>query len=178
MGRSFILALLSLGFGCSKLTSPPPPEPIASDTPVTVQSAPALPHVTPPPQASAQPTAAGGELKIEDLAPGHGPQVHAGDVVSVQYTGTLLDGTKFDSSRDHKDKDHPNGTPFTTPIPTPGRLIEGWNKGLLGMRVGGRRKLTIPPSLGYGARGMGKIPPNSTLVFDIELVDLKPGSRP
>jgi FKBP-type peptidyl-prolyl cis-trans isomerase len=83
----------------------------------------------------------------------------------------LLDGSKFDSSHDH-----PGNQPFTTPIP--GQLIQGWNRGILGMKAGGRRKLTIPPSMGYGARAQAKIPANSTLVFDIELVEVKANPNP
>jgi len=169
---------------CSRLTSPPAPEPIASDTPVVAASAPiavasnvrpfpsALRH--PPPNSSAANAGAqpsdGAQLKIEDLVVGSGAEVHPHDVVTVHYTGTLLDGTKFDSSRDRN-------KPIETPIP--GNLIQGWNKGILGMKVGGRRKLTIPPSLGYGAQPQRGIPPNSTLVFDIELLDVKQGpARP
>src|SRR5579884_2167367 len=127
---------------CSKLTSPPAPEPIASDTPVTMASAPPAPSAARPlpreqqqqPTALNQPPA--GDLKIEDLVVGKGPEVKAGDTVVVHYTGTLLDGTKFDSSKDRNQ-------PFTTPIP--GQVIQGWNKGIPGMKVGGKRKLTVPP---------------------------------
>jgi len=87
----------------------------------------------------------------------------------VHYTGTLMDGTKFDSSKDR-------GQPFTTRIP--GQVIQGWNRGIPGMKVGGKRKLTIPPSLGYGPAPQGKIPPNSTLVFEIELLEIKSGQMP
>lgn len=110
-------------------------------------------------------------VKIDDLVVGKGAEVKPGDVVSVHYTGTLTDGTKFDSSHDH-----PGNQPFTTSIP--GRVIQGWNKGILGMKVGGKRKLTIPPSLGYGAMPQPKIPANSTLVFDVELVDVKSNPHP
>jgi FKBP-type peptidyl-prolyl cis-trans isomerase len=153
---------------CSKLTSPPGPEPIASDTPVTMASAPTVPTNARPVQTQQQPQLAPppGDLKIDDLVVGKGPEVKNGDTVVVHYTGTLPDGTKFDSS-----KDHPGAQPFTTQIP--GQLIQGWNKGIPGMKVGGRRKLTVPPSLGYGARGQGKIPPNSTLLFEIELLEIK-----
>jgi FKBP-type peptidyl-prolyl cis-trans isomerase len=119
-------------------------------------------HQPPPPPVGGQ------EVKIEDVVVGTGPEVKLGDTVAMHYTGMLLDGTKFDSSHDH-----PGNQPLVTPIP--GRLIQGWNKGVPGMRVGGKRKLTVPPSLGYGAQGSGaKIPPNSTLVFDLELVEIKP----
>ena len=174
LGLLAVVAAGSLVWGCSKLTSPPGPEPIASDTPVTMASAPTVPSGRPRPTASAvvqasanalqQPPAQDGELKIQDLVQGNGPAVKNGDVVSVHYTGTLLDGTKFDSS-------HDRNQPFTTRIP--GQVIPGWNRGIPGMKVGGKRKLTIPPSLGYGAQGQGKIPPNSTLVFEIELLEIK-----
>ena len=162
------LVLLGVLVGCSKLTAPPAPEPIASDTPVTAAAQPAANASGKP---MPQPPAAGEDVKIEDIVVGTGPEVHPGDVVSMHYTGMLLDGTKFDSSHDH-----PGNQPLVTPIP--GRLIQGWNKGIPGMHVGGRRKLTIPPSLGYGAQGSPpKIPPNATLVFDLELVDRKPAAQ-
>lgn len=181
--RSFVLlALVPAAFACSKLTSPPAPEPIASDTPVT-SAAPAGSPTTvarprererQPEQAQQQQPEAEpeGDLKIEDLVVGKGPAVKPGDVVVVHYTGTLLNGTKFDSSHDHPAMGgQPAGAPMTLGIPGP--VIKGWNKGIPGMRVGGKRKLTIPPSLAYGRMGKGPIPPNATLVFVIELVEIK-----
>lgn len=105
------------------------------------------------------------ELKIEDLKVGDGAEATKGKTVSVHYTGTLLDGTKFDSSLDR-------GEPFVFPLGA-GRVIKGWDQGVVGMKEGGKRKLTIPPSLGYGSRPAGKIPPNSTLVFEIDLLEVK-----
>lgn len=103
--------------------------------------------------------------KIVDLRAGTGPGAKAGDSVTVHYTGTLEDGTKFDSSRDR-------GKPFQFPLGS-GRVIRGWDVGVAGMKVGGRRKLTIPPEEGYGARGAGDvIPPNATLHFDVELLEI------
>ena len=180
--RTFRFALLvasavpfvAAGLGCSKLTSPPEPEAIASDT---ITAAPAAPrgsastaptlHPMPNPlPAASAPVAPAGELKVEDLVVGKGPVVKNGDTISVHYVGSLLDGTKFDASRDHGNQ------PFTLTIP--GRVIDGWNKGIPGMRVGGKRKLTIPPQMGYGPRGSPpRIPPNATLVFEIELVEIK-----
>jgi FKBP-type peptidyl-prolyl cis-trans isomerase FkpA len=102
-------------------------------------------------------------LIIEDLAVGAGDLASAGRRVTVHYTGWLTDGTKFDSSKDRND-------PFIFPLGGQ-RVIEGWDEGVQGMRVGGVRKLTIPPALGYGARGAGGvIPPNATLVFEVELL--------
>ena len=104
-------------------------------------------------------------LKYEDLTPGTGDAARAGQMVSVHYTGWLTDGTKFDSSKDRDD-------PFTFPLGA-GHVIRGWDEGVQGMRVGGVRKLTIPPELGYGARGAGGvIPPNATLVFEVELLKI------
>src|SRR6187455_879745 len=103
------------------------------------------------------------ELKIEELAAGTGAEAKAGQTVKVHYTGWLTNGTKFDSSKDR-------GDPFEFPLGA-GRVIKGWDEGVQGMKVGGKRKLTIPPGLGYGARGAGGvIPPNATLVFEVELL--------
>ncbi len=104
-------------------------------------------------------------LKIEEMHIGDGAEAKAGDQVSVHYTGWLSDGTQFDSSVDR-------GRPFSFPL-AGGRVIRGWDEGVQGMKVGGRRKLTIPPQLAYGATGAGGvIPPNATLVFEIELLEI------
>jgi FKBP-type peptidyl-prolyl cis-trans isomerase len=103
--------------------------------------------------------------QIEDFVVGSGPVAKAGDNVSVHYTGTLVDGTKFDSSVDR-------GQPFSFPLGK-GRVIKGWDHGVAGMQVGGKRKLIIPSDEGYGPEGYPSlIPPNATLVFEVELLKI------
>lgn len=105
-------------------------------------------------------------LKYVELKEGTGATPERGQTVEVHYTGTLEDGTKFDSSRDR-------GQPFKFKIGV-GQVIKGWDEGLSTMKVGGRRNLIIPPELGYGSRGAGGvIPPNATLLFDVELLGVK-----
>lgn len=106
-------------------------------------------------------------LEYEELECGDGDEVARGDVISVHYTGTLEDGTEFDSSR--------GGDPVSFALES-GSLIEGWVEGIPGMKEGGRRKLTIPPELGYGEAGYPPtIPPDSTLIFDVEIVAIEEG---
>jgi len=104
-------------------------------------------------------------LKIQDLKAGEGKEAKAGDTVTVNYLGTLENGTKFDSSYDRNQ-------PFTTQIGV-GAVIKGWDEGIPGMKIGGKRKLIIPAELGYGAQAAGAIPPNSVLVFEVELLGIK-----
>lgn len=106
------------------------------------------------------------ELIIEDLSEGRGDEAKAGQTVSVHYTGTLEDGSKFDSSLDRNQ-------PFDFVLGA-GQVIKGWDQGVAGMKVGGQRKLIIPPDMGYGARGFPPvIPPNSTLHFTVQLLAVK-----
>jgi FKBP-type peptidyl-prolyl cis-trans isomerase len=106
------------------------------------------------------------DMEQTDLVVGTGAEAVAGKKVSVHYTGTLTNGSKFDSSHDRKE-------PFSFKLGG-GQVIKGWDRGVAGMRVGGKRKLVIPPELGYGDRGFPPvIPPGSTLVFEVELLDVK-----
>ncbi len=152
-----VLAVLALA-GCQQgkttetaaKTTPPAAAQKPADT--TAAAPTATPEVTTP-----------SGLKYQDLVVGNGAPAEDGMLVRVNYTGTFTDGTKFDSSYDR-------GQPITITLGA-GQVIRGWDEGLKGMRVGGKRKLTIPPDLAYGAEGRQGIPPNSTLIFVVELVD-------
>jgi FKBP-type peptidyl-prolyl cis-trans isomerase len=162
MDRSIAVAVAVATFAC---TSCETPEPAAA----SVEPLPS-PPAAPAASASATPAAPTNlvlpdGLEIHDLRVGTGEELRAGGTAVVHYVGTLRDGTEFDSSRRR-------GRPFTSRIP--GRLIPGWNEGLLGMRVGGLRRLVIPPSLGYGDKAAPKIPAGSTLIFEIELLEVRP----
>lgn len=136
----------------------------SSDNPVSSQSAMQNPPAHPAATGNAHTTSSG--LVIETLATGSGPAAVAGNKVSVHYTGWLTNGTKFDSSRDRNE-------PFRFNLGA-GEVIQGWDEGVRGMQPGGKRKLTIPAELAYGARGAGGvIPPNAVLVFEVELLDLQ-----
>jgi len=164
---SLLLVLLT---ACSKLTEPPKPEPVqesakAEDKPAAVASASAAPTPTPTPTPTPAPPPANpnAKLEIKDLVVGKGAVAAAGDMVKVHYKGTLTDGTEFDASRNHGNEG------FEFPLGA-GRVIKGWDQGVAGMKEGGKRKLVIPPDLAYGERAMGKIPANSTLVFEVEML--------
>ncbi len=157
---------------CTSLTSPPEPEEIASASSANAGSPSSgagqvasirNPHAPPPDTAPAPE----GKLEVSETAAGKGTPAKAGDNVTVNYVGKLTDGKVFDQSR---------GKPFTFQLGA-GHVIKGWDQGLLGMKPGAKRTLTIPPSLAYGARGFPPaIPPNSTLVFDVEMVSIAPGN--
>jgi FKBP-type peptidyl-prolyl cis-trans isomerase FkpA len=163
-----------LGLACSNLTTPPKEEPIVADT---VQAAPqasqkpeakGMPMGTnkPSPFVSAAIKREEAPLQKTDVVVGKGAEAKAGDKVAVHYVGTLTDGKEFDSSKKRN-------TPFEFNLGK-GQVIKGWDQGVEGMKVGGKRKLVIPSSLGYGERGAPPvIPPNSTLVFEVELLEIK-----
>jgi FKBP-type peptidyl-prolyl cis-trans isomerase len=119
-----------------------------------------------PPKVEGKPVKTASGLEYWDIKQGTGATAKPGDTVKVHYTGWLENGKKFDSSVDR-------GEPFEFPLGAH-RVIKGWDEGVAGMKVGGKRRLKIPPDLGYGARGAGRdIPPNSTLIFDVELLGVK-----
>lgn len=105
------------------------------------------------------------KFQIEDLKTGEGEEARSGDYVLMHYVGTLKDGTKFDSSYDR-------GAPFKTRIGV-GQVIDGWDMGIPGMKVGGKRKLIIPAKLAYGDEGIGQIPGGATLIFEVELISIE-----
>ena len=154
------LALILVGCNQQKASTTTDSSPSTQSSSSAPSSAPAT---TAPGSAQEITTRSG--LKMTDLKVGEGAVAESGSNVSVQYSGWLTDGTPFDSSVGR--------APFTFRIGA-GQVIPGWDEGVKGMRVGGKRKLTIPPDLGYGASGAGGvIPPNATLVFEVELLDTK-----
>jgi FKBP-type peptidyl-prolyl cis-trans isomerase len=161
------------GLGCAKLTEPVKEEPMQVEPPASAEpkqaAAPASAKPAEPEKPAEKPPEAppsNEKLGIKDIVVGKGAEAKAGDNVKVHYVGTLPDGKEFDASKKH-------GQPFDFELGA-GRVIKGWDQGVAGMKVGGKRKLTVPPSLGYGARGFPPvIPPNSTLNFEVELLDVK-----
>jgi FKBP-type peptidyl-prolyl cis-trans isomerase len=160
--------------GCAKLTEPPKEEAIQAESAQPSGSASAQPAAQPAQTAKPAETQKPAEqappsnekLEIKDLVVGKGTEAKAGDSVKVHYVGTLPDGKEFDSSKKHNQ-------PFDFELGA-GRVIKGWDQGVAGMKIGGKRKLTVPPSLGYGARGFPPvIPPNATLIFEVELLEVK-----
>jgi FKBP-type peptidyl-prolyl cis-trans isomerase len=156
-GLVLLAAVSAAGCGAkTESTTPSSQEPAQTEPAAPQQAAPAAPAPT------AQDVT---ELKVEDLTVGKGAEAKNGDLVTVHYTGWLTDGTKFDSSVD-------KGQPYQFTLGA-GKVIPGWDEGVAGMKVGGKRKLTIPPDMGYGAQGAGGvIPPNATLVFEVELLGI------
>ncbi len=152
MSRAVVFVVLSSAVFASACAPPEEPTSPAAEAASPKKGDDDLPPMLPP-------------LKKEDEVVGTGPEAKKGDRVAVHYTGTLLDGTKFDSSLDR-------GTPFEFVIGE-GSVIAGWELGVVGMKKGGKRKLVVPPHLGYGTRGQPpKIGPDATLLFEIEMVDI------
>ena len=165
--RKLILSLIILCvliIGCQSQKASKPAGTPTSSKPAAVQPSAVAPSGGIPSGGPEIATASG--LKYVDLVIGTGATPKPGQTAVVHYTGWLTDGKKFDSSVDR-------GTPFQFVVGQ-GRVIKGWDEGVSTMRVGGKRKLTIPPELGYGQRGAGGvIPPNATLIFEVELLEIK-----
>ena len=162
-----LMIVAALDLGCSrKVDEPDPgarPDPTKSAASVSAGAATTAANAKPPMPGL---PAAKGKLEVLDMKVGTGAEAKTGNTVKVHYTGTLTNGTKFDSSHDRNE-------PFTFTLGA-GGVIKGWDEGVVGMKVGGKRKLTIPPDLGYGAMGSPPvIPGNATLLFEIELLEVK-----
>lgn len=160
------VAVLGFGFsGCTKCSKDSASNTPASQT-TNAAGQPAANETAPTQGAPAAGSPSEGKLEINEVAAGTGDEAADGKKVTVHYTGTLQNGTKFDSSLDRN-------SPFTFTLGA-GQVIQGWDQGVKGMKVGGKRKLVIPPQLGYGEHGVGGvIPPNATLIFDVELLKVE-----
>lgn len=168
LGALALILVLGTGEGATKMVEISP-TPVATVTPEGQTPAPTAPANPPEVQGTEITTDSG--LKYIDIQAGTGAAPAPGDTVAVHYTGWLADGgTKFDSSLDR-------GEPFQFALGQ-GQVIKGWDEGLSTMKVGGKRRLIIPPGLGYGANAQGSIPANSTLIFDVELVEVKAPATP
>ena len=152
MSKIFFLTLLT-SIGLAACSSTPKEEPSISPTPTAAVKGAVMVK----------------ELVKEDIKVGEGEEASAGAKVTVHYTGTLTNGIKFDSSVDR-------GVPFEFNLGA-GEVIQGWDEGVAGMKVGGSRKLTIPPEMAYGNRDMGTIKPNSVLIFEVELLKVSPSEQ-
>jgi FKBP-type peptidyl-prolyl cis-trans isomerase len=149
-----LLAVFGVASGCGSADKPSTPG---------SPSSPGAPSTSSPLKVNGQPTTTASGLQYWDIVVGTGATAAPGSTVKVHYSGFLTNGQKFDSSRDR-------GEPFLFPLGE-GQVIKGWDEGVAGMKVGGQRQLRIPPQLGYGAEGAGgAIPPNATLIFDVELL--------
>jgi FKBP-type peptidyl-prolyl cis-trans isomerase len=146
-----VFAVLGVASGCG------------SSDKANTSTTPSTPSTSSPMKVTGQPTTTASGLQFWDIVVGTGATATPGSMVRVHYSGFLTTGQKFDSSRDR-------GEPFSFPLGQ-GQVIKGWDEGVAGMKVGGQRQLRIPPQLGYGAEGAGgAIPPNATLIFDVELL--------
>jgi FKBP-type peptidyl-prolyl cis-trans isomerase len=151
-----LFAVLAVAFGCGGTNKP---------NTSSIPSVPSTPSTSSPMKVNGQPTTTASGLQYWDIVVGTGATAAPGSTVKVHYSGFLTTGEKFDSSRDR-------GEPFSFPLGA-GQVIKGWDEGVAGMKVGGQRQLRIPPQLGYGAAGAGgAIPPNATLIFDVELLEV------
>jgi len=165
--KNILFSILILGLTVTVFAADPAaPSDTAAPKEAPAPAAKGVPKAAKPKKAASKPLKEVTELEILEVQKGNGPEAKAGKMVTVHYTGKLTNGTKFDSSLDRN-------TPFTFQLGV-GQVISGWDKGVAGMKVGGKRKLTIPSKDGYGERGAPPvIPPNATLVFDVELLDVK-----
>ncbi len=171
LARVVVCVLLCLEVSCEKRVPEPEPMP-AAPAPTTAATPAETAKAASAASASAAPAASSAtitKLIKEDIKVGKGAAAKTGDTVKVHYTGTLLNGSKFDSSRDRNE-------PFEFKLGA-GMVIKGWDEGVVGMKVGGQRKLTIPSDMAYGKSGHPPvIPPDSPLVFDIELLEIVPAT--